>query len=415
MRMPKSSHYLTFALIAILCILVGVAGQSGRRQPEKPAESAKPPADSIPDPNRAEYQLVYTPIPESEKVKRLGSSERKEIYAATFSDDLSRIGMQGYRLTSIALLPRLAVLRRSDHQYEYAVIRILSRRRFFPNEPEFKLTFASWAEKGFRVADYLVQSDQCQQPITISADSNFPQWELPDCTYSAYMVLERRKDADLMPRHSYEVVHVKPTFSKEKLETGLGKELDNALESNLYPTNIITRFQLLTQSPADLENFPGDEYEVEFVTGNVRKRINELAQQGYRLIVRPHLFEAALMHRKRKTTKPASYIWVSDKKLEEKLAGFQRDGFDYHMSYGCFPGWAGGTVMIFEQSATRDTSREYRVLPIDINSVLSKNAADELNQMAKEGFQVRDFFGCYASEKKQRPEGARVLLERTSF
>ena len=411
--MQKTSQYLTFALLALLCILAGAAGQSGRRQPEKPAESAKLPADSIPDPNRDEYQLVYTPIPESEKVKRLGSSERKEIYAATFSDDLSHIGMQGYRLKSIALFPRLAVLRRSDHQYEYAVIRILSRRRFFPNEPDFKLTFASWADKGFRVLDYIVQSDQCEQPLTIAADSPFPQWELPDCTYSAYMVLERRKDADLMPRHSYEVVHVKPTFSKEKLEIGLGKELDNALESNLYPTNIITRFQLLTQSPADLENFPGDEYEVEFVTGNVRKRINELAQQGYRLIVRPHLFEAALMHRQRKTTEPVSYIWVSDKKLEQKLAGFQRDGFDYRMSYGCFPSWAGGTVLIFEQSDARDRKREYKVLPIDINNVLSTNAAQELNRLAKEGFLVRDFFGCYGSEKKQKPSGARVLLERS--
>jgi hypothetical protein len=72
--------------------------------------------------------------------------------------------------------------------------------------------------------------------------------------------------------------------------------------------------------------------------------------------------------------------------------------------------------MIFEQSAAaRDTGREYRVLPIDINNVLSKNAAEKLNHLAKDGFQVRDFFGCYASEKKQRPEGARVLLERTSF
>jgi hypothetical protein len=419
MTIVKSSQLLTLLLL-LLAQLLGVAGQSGRRPPRQTvAGPTNPEAASIPDPNRDDYQLVFPKSPDAELPKRpLGSWERWDYYAANFSEELSRVGMQGYRLASIALSPRLAVMKRADHQYEYAFVQIVSRRRMFPNDPEFALTFAPWAQKEFRVADYFVLYDRCLDAQSSSFGS--PRYESIDCTYHSQMVLERRKDAEMMPPRWYEVVSVDPTFNKKKLETGLETELDNALERNLYPTHMLTRFQLLTQSPAELEKFPRDELEI--VTGNVKKKINELAQQGYRLVLRP-LFEAAVMYRKKGATVPTSYRWVGEKKLEQELPRLQQQGSIYRMSYGCWAAWGG--EMIFEQPSVRDSKqREYRVLAIELRKAesvadqkpgsesVANNAVQQLERMSKEGFEVRDFFGCQTSDNKKRPSLAKILLER---
>src|SRR5688572_27787663 len=111
-----------FIAITLLCFLsMGqvstVDGQSGRKTlPRATAGPDQTEAAFVPDPKRDEYQLIFSKIPDTERVQRtLGSWERREYHAAGFSDDLTRVGAQGYRLISIAFSPRVAVLRRDDH------------------------------------------------------------------------------------------------------------------------------------------------------------------------------------------------------------------------------------------------------------------------------------------------------------
>jgi len=145
----KQTQLLTFLLLAAQ--VLDAAAQSGRRLPPHiPAEPAKAEAPFAPDPNRDRYQLVYSEFSAAERKQQrhtLGSWDRREYYAEIFSDNISRVGMQGYRLVSIAFAPRLAVMRRAEHQYEYAIIQIASRQRLFPNDPKFEFTFAPWARK----------------------------------------------------------------------------------------------------------------------------------------------------------------------------------------------------------------------------------------------------------------------------
>jgi hypothetical protein len=413
-------------LRAVLLLLLMVqaergVGQAGRKPPPQPPPAVvKTEPTFAPDPNRGEYQLIYSKISEAEKrslSRKLSSWERREHHAASFSDDLTHVGEQGYRLASIGLSPRLAVMRRTDHQYEYAVVQIASRKSFFPNDPEFERTFAPWARKGFRIADYIVLSDYCE--MRSDDPINTPNDLRVDCTYYSQMVLERRKNADIMPPSSYRTVYARPTYSKAKLKTGLLEELDNARKTNLHPTHMLTRFQLLTQSGLGIKDLLGDEYETEVLNGDVRKRVNELSQLGYRLILRPHLYEAGVMHRKKGATDPTSYVWLGEKSVEQELPRLAEQGAIYRMNYGCAT--YAYTHLIVEQPSVSDGKRrEYKVLPIELKetdadfSSGSNSIIREFNRLTKEGFEPRAFFACALSDKKEKPSRAKLLLERVS-
>ena len=419
MRAPTTNRFLATALLLLLLIsqVFNVAGQSGRKTPPPPStDRIELQPAFVPDPARDEYQLIVPQTIDNEKRKNLKTWDRQEYYAATLSRELNRVGAQGYRLISMAVEPVVAVMRRADHQYEYAIIEIISRRNLFPNDPEFGLTYDSWARKGFRVADYLVLGDGCQWGPRDPMYDQIIDYRL-DCSYSSRVVLERRKGAAEMDRR-YQIVHPQPTFSKSKLDEGLTEGIYNARTTNLYPTHLLTKFQLLTQSPTDVNDLAAKDYETAIATGDVKKRINELAQQGYRLLMRP-LWDAAIMHRKKGPTEPASYIWVGEKKLEQELPRLGQQGFVYRMNYGC-RNWENGPLIFEQPSEGYDKPREYKVLAIELKVVAnekfgteltSNGAVQELKRLTNEGFEVRDFFGCYVSTKK-RPSRARILLER---
>ena len=422
MRVPTSRRFLVAALCLLLIAVSNVAGQSGRKTP--PRTPAAPANDRafVPDPNRDEYQLIFTKFSEAEKVEHtLDSWERREYHAASFSENLTRVGTQGYRLVSLALSPRLAVMRRADYQYEYSVLQISSRQGFFPNNPKFGFTYEPWARKGFRVADYFVIYDDCEFSTHDLMSGSFDL--RLDCTYYSTAVLERRIVAKIPP--AFDIVSGPLTLSKKKLEGELLEGLNNGPKSNLYPTHMLTKFQILRQSLYSVEDFPDADYEIEIVSGDVRKRVNVLAQQGYRLILRPIWFQAAIMHRKKGAIDAASYIWVDEKKLEQELPKLQEQGAIYRMNYGCQTG--SSTLMIFELPSVRHgKKREYKLLAIELKELEnganakaefemssgSNSAVQELNRLSKDGFEVRDFVGCHMSNRKEGPSSAKILLER---
>lgn|GEM_PF-1585772 len=423
MRIRNHSQSLATALVFLILLppVFGGVGQSGRTPPPQTTTApAKP--ESVFDPNRDEYRLVFTKGYEAfTKGQKVDLDEQWKHYTADFIAELNRIGAQGYRVVSIALSPLAAVVKRSNEQYEYGMLQVINQKRVFDGNAQFGPRYAPWARKGFRVVDYFVLYDWCW-PGKWDENGN---WEPVDCTYHSQVLLERQKNAEA-PR-KYDIVSARLTFSKEKLETGLTEELNDARKTNLYPTHMLTKFQLLTQSPIGAEDFPGDEYEMEIVSGDVKKRINELAQQGYRLILRPLALQAAVMHRKKGMTTPASYIWVNEKKLEQELPRLQQQGAIYRMSDGCAAGSLFQPQMIFEQPSERDgKQREYKTLAFELNelqndatqrveselSPASIKAVAEFNRLTKDGFEVRDFFACDMSDKKARPSRVKLLLER---
>ena len=426
LRKPtRQSLVSALFFLLLMAQALGVAGQSGIRPPPSPTPAVPGKTESafVPDRNRDEYQLAFGKGYELKRGQKGDPDQQWENYTAGFIDELNRIGAQGYRVISIASSPRLAVLKRAEQQYEYSIIQISNHKRIVDGDAQFGPKYAAWAQKGFRVADYTVFYDWCW-PGQWNENGN---WEPVDCTYRSEALLERQKNAE--SPHSYEIVSAPLTLSKEKIETGLEERLANVRKRKLYPTHMLTRFQLLTQSSLGNMDFIGDEYETEMVSGDVKKRITELAQHGYRLLLRPLWFQAAIMHRKKGTQAATSYIWVSEKKLEQELPALQRQGLIYRMSYGCAIGMLSQPHMIFEQPSERDgKQREYKIVGIELNliendatqrmefklSSASINITPELNRLTKEGFEVRDFFACDMSDKKTKSSRARILLERVS-
>jgi hypothetical protein len=89
-----------------------------------------------------------------------------------------------------------------------------------------------------------------------------------------------------------------------------------------------------TTSPpiTDKDEFLPERTEVKVVTGyfKLKKKVNELARQGYRLAF-TH-FEIAMMYRHRDTTAPVSYIWLDSRKkksFEQELTRLQDRGAIY--------------------------------------------------------------------------------------
>jgi hypothetical protein len=113
---------------------------------------------------------------------------------------------------SVALSPRVAVLRRSDRQYAYTILQITNHKRRFDGDAQFGPLYALWAGKGFRVADYFVLYDWCW-PGRWDDNGN---WEPVDCTYHSQALLEQQKDAEIP--QSYKIASARLTFSKEKLD-----------------------------------------------------------------------------------------------------------------------------------------------------------------------------------------------------
>lgn len=424
MRKPSRQSLVSALLFLLLMTQTFVvAGQSGIRPPPQPTPAVpeKTEPKFLPDPNRDEYKLAFGKGYDLKRGQKRDPDQEWKSYTAGFVDELNRVGAQGYRVIALALSPRLAVLRRAEQQYEYSIIQISNHKRMVDGDAQFGPKYAAWAQKGFRVADYTVFYDWCW-PGQWNENGN---WEPVDCTYKSEALLERQKDA--ASPHSYEIVFAPLTFTKEKIETALEERLSNVGKRKLYPTHLLTRFQLLTQSPVGAVDFIDDEYETEMVSGDVKKRINELAQHGYRLLLRPIWFQAAIMHRKKGATVPASYIWVSEKKLGRELLELQHRGLIYRLSHGCAVGMLSEPHVIFEQpSETDGKQREYKMVGIELSltennvtqrmefKLSSESTNADLNRLTKEGFEVRDFFACEMNDKKTRSSRARILLERVS-
>ena len=155
----------------------------------------------------------------------------------------------------------------------------------------------------------------------------------------------------------------------------------------------------------------------------MKKKVNELARQGFRLALIHN--QVAVMRRSRDTTAPVSYIWLDSlkkKTFERDLARLQDSGAIYRMTY---PDSEGAEYeLIFEQPSADDGKRrEYKVLKVEFQETenfadqkmdidltpSSKETIKTLNSMVKEGFVVRDLFVSEYLETKK----ASILLERT--
>jgi hypothetical protein len=429
---------LLFISVVLLDAFGGASAQSGRIIPKPkaavPAESPKQPEAKpkfVPDPDADKFKLVFPisygkrlykdpPTNRKEKKEREKEIERVDenksvSYRNSFIDELNKAGEQGYRLTALGS-PLIAIVRLGAVQYEYAWFEITSDFFFYRI---FKIglreKYEQLAGQGYSVVDRNYLGSVCKSP---PADAISP---FESCIHRDLYILEREKGFET-PSQFKHVWH-EPSWRQLSADAPLTIQINEFMALGFNPILALSKCEVLLQRNTDKGEFLPEGTEVKVVTGNVKKKVNELAQQGYRLALIHN--QVAVMRRSRDTTAPVSYVWLDSwkkKSFEPELARLQGSGAIYRMTYPDGDGYE--YTLIFEQPTVEaGKRREYKVLKVEFQEAenfedqrmdidltpSSKETIKTLNSLVKEGFVVRDLF----VSDDFPPKRANVLLERT--
>jgi hypothetical protein len=407
------------AAIVVAMPLFSASAQSGRVQTPQPTPS---PQVTSPDAKSSfrvygsaeKYRLVYpTNYDGILRKGKLSYADAETGWARpsihnSFIEQLNKAGEQGYRLiAAIGDFP-VAIVKQDETQYEYAW--------FETNSDSFKCSLednhAELAKRGFHVVGKFFIRRDCWP-----TDNNEPI--IMRCLDRELFLLEREKGGEKpVP---FMVAESLPRWKTSKQRELLQTQIDEKLAEGFYPTHLLSKYEILLEKTAKAEELLAGKTDVRVVAtslwhDDVEKKVNELAQQGYRLaLVNKGI---ALMYRPAETATPVSYVWLdaTKKEFENQLAKLQEQGAVYRMTYPNDNGTE--NRLIFELKPVDDgTRREYRVLKLTFQNM--ENAAEKkvqtdldppskesikiLNGLVKEGFAVRDLF---VSDAKS------VLLER---
>lgn len=328
-----------------------------------------------------------------------------------FSEQLNEAGKQGYKVVSALPTYLVAVMALDETQYEYELFETISSVHFAKSELQNKLEKMS--ETGFQLVEHSQLFPSCEwiDPENLYMGEN--------CEYTDRFLVE--KESEIKKPIEQILVNTFPGWGA-KPSAELEKQIDEKLAEGFYPTKIFSKFEILLEKAKDKEELLSDKPDVKIVRsswgrGNLDKKVNELAKQGYRLAMTNN--GIAVMYRNKETAQtPVSYIWVkADKKnFEKNLAKLREKGAIYRTAYPNEKGTE--NTLIFEQKLKDDGKRsEFKVLKFEFDSKenmeekkvyidltpSSKEAVKTLNKLTREGFEVRDLF--YADEVS-------VILER---
>lgn len=409
-----------------------ILAQSGRvipppRPTTPPTEVIRPEAKLIltPDPNADKYKLVFALS--SEGKRRYTSGEEDALNRAfhshkvNFIEQLNRAGSLGYRLLSS--ISSVALVKQENIQYEYSWF--LTTSRSFYAKQGFETEYATRVKQGFSLVEHLLLSRSCEIPPP-TPHNELPEVRGDNCEYNDLFILERIKGSESPQK--YRLAQHIPRWRELNGEATLTEQLNVDLSKAFYPTHAFTKYEVLSQPTADQELPAGERIELRVLTGDIQKKVNELAQQGYRLAVSN--YEIAVVARRKGETRPASYIWLdaTKKDFAKRLAQAQEQGAVYLTTY---PDQHGEEKsLIFELSSVGNgTRREYKILKFEIQDTenvaeqkiysdftpASRETMKTLNQLGKEGFEARDLFISDKNiyDKTTTIYKVSVLLERS--
>ena len=453
----RTTIYAWALCLSCSILLTGAAprasAQSGRVAPTpepSPTPQAAPPTQPeaapkpIPVTGRDKYRLVFAPgydtstPPVPDAAKKIANLFGRPRYPAfdSFVDELNKAGEQGYRLVS-SVRGRLAILEADETRHEYASFVTVSDEE--QRKSGFLGTYTQLAKLGYRLASHALFYSYCD-----AADfEKFKFYET--CEYRDFFLREKKTGVERpgSPRLVFSVVRSIFDRGRPPHAEVMTADLREAMSAGYIPTAALSRFEVLIEEATEEDEPAATRPEARIVRSssffdnvdNLKGKVNEAAQQGYRLALIKN--KVAVMYRREQT--PATYVWVEadNKRLEERLAALQAGGAVYRMIYPDSLGRE--SQFIFEQRQTGDgLRREYRVLRLELQSAEdrkaekvttdltppSQDAMKELDRLVKEGFVVRDLFiyGYPKSVKgppgrdkiKLRLERYGILLERVT-
>ncbi len=432
---PKNPWLFLFIMLVMLCLIafaqLSAFAQSGRGIPPPPSTPTPTPQSKSrwgPDAKMNfgadVYRVVFPTGYEGKRSYRLdgekGESRRATVSLfSNFIEQLNKAGAQGFKVKSANYGGMIiAILKPDEVQHEYD---------WFETTSEFAFTIDGFEEKyreatnrGFRlIDDFLVDFDcEYRDPDNVALGQ--------DCEWHHVFLLERERGVE-KPKQFILAHDLRLGMRTGSAE--LTAQIKEQLANGFYPRAVFTKWEILLTQTEDSDELSTDIPEVEFVTSSfrndVRKKVNELAKQGYKLAMIDG--GAAVMYRYDKSATPVSYFWLdaTKKDFEKQLAKMQENGAVYRLLYRNHNGHTIEHQLVFEQGMVvpgGGQKREYRVLKFEFRiaedsklkspekkveidlTPASKETVKLMNSLAKEGFVVRDLF------LTDKPS---VLLERS--
>ena len=395
--------------------------QSGK---PNPAPTSKPtPTPEGTSSNRGEArQNLATDL--SADTYRLVFPTRLAPGLTDFDEQLNRAGVERYKLISAvyrwqqkttppkdAYSVPVAILKLDEVQHEYASFETVSNSLVAIDG--FDQRYKHYSLRGFRFVEQFMTSASCDETNALGVIFGGA------CKIHHRFITERQRGVEKPIQFIVANSPPSPGF-KTKMADELTSQIKEKLVDGFYPTAVFSAWEILL-THAGNSNDLIDNPDVRVVTSfDVRGRVNDLAKQGYRLMLIEK--RGAVMYRSGPTATPLTYISlkVRDKRFGEQLAKLQETGAVYRMTYTGDSGIE--DQLMFEQGPVGEGKRrEYKVLRFDFEMVQGPNSevrvdltpsAKEtmklLNTLAVEGFVVRDLF---VSESVSN--NVSVLLERS--
>jgi hypothetical protein len=358
-------------------------------------------------PTGYEDQFLYTDPPRNRKERKLreklrdrDSRRRAEAYQNGFLEQLNRAGERGYRLVSTTY--EMAIARLDGVQYEYATF---DTDGTVFGEGGFTEKYDELSKEGFSLADLLLDYDTSETSVLYNDTTTVSYW------FGRHrFFLERVKGTSIPAKYEF-AQYIPPNrwAGIPKGDATLTAKVNDHIAAGFSPTHIIYDNGIMLQPIAYRGGPFSEKPEALVITGGnrwLRKKVNELAQQGFHLAL--YHDSAAVMYRKRGVTTPVSYVWLDvrkwEKSLEAELARLGNSGAIYKTTVTIEADGKGDKlVLVFEQPSSPDGERrEYKTLGFQLSQVEnapmkrldvdltpeSKENLKTLNRLVKEGFEV---------------------------
>jgi hypothetical protein len=334
-----------------------------------------------------------------------------------FFERLNGAGKLGYKLENITLLPanfnkigdpaQLAALLRlkKGNVYEYSWL-----------EPEAVSTFSAESTVGFDVFENIpVSLDSGYSPTSRSEKTGTEQvldnlMSALSATYGSYFILERANAGK--NQKDYELLTSKFGWGKspkKTLQSGIEKISGEGFRPTfMFPAKLGIASDisvLAVKETNDIKSVGAKpEYKLLRTEYSFEKKVNRLAQQGFRLIyITVNIAQKfALMSKNSESAATFSYKWIDTFQNPDlsEIAKLAEQGFAYHSVM-----WENELEkkLIFEKKTGADEKYDYKTVKLTTwerqsgktESPLpptSEEIKAEFERLLKEGYVVRDLF-----------------------
>jgi len=378
-------------------------------------------------PTGYEDQFLYTDPPRNrkerkqrERLRNRDARRRAEAYQNSFLEQLNQAGERGYRLVSAT--DEMVIARLDGVQYEYATF---DTDGTVIGEGGFTEKYDEQSKQGFSLADHLVEYYKTEGPAGPYEEHG------PTYYYERDRFFLERVKGTTLPAKFELAQYIPPDrwVGAPKGDAPLTAKVNDLIAAGFSPTHIIYENGIMLQPIAYGGGPFSEKPEAQVITGGnkwLRKKVNELAQQGFRLALNHD--SAALMYRKRGVTTPVSYLWLDVRKgekiLEAELTRLGNSGAIYKTTVPVEAEEEGDKlILVFEQPPSPDGERrEYKTLGFQLSQVEnapmkrvesdltpeSKENLKTLNRLVKAGFEVCVMFDLGYTKASNYG----VLLER---